>query len=797
MPMKKIIIPILIAILSVALVTSCKRPKAEKNEAKQAIETPIMKMADAPTVTTAITPPPDETQSPSETAATPETKISTEVANPTMIKASANIEIMVDTSGSMNGMIGQTTKIDAVKEALKQILGTPMMPEAAKRQVALRAFGNKSSTDKGDCHDTTLEFPMGKYEVPSFDSALQRLTPQGTSPVAFALESANGDFSPATESTDNLIILIADGLDSCNGDIEAAAKRLNEGPGKVIVDIIGFDVDQAVQEKLKSLAKTGSGTFYLARSSVELANALDQALSAGLPYNLRVKVVSGATPLPATITIYRANTQSIADRAEAQGIKFFKLAAGTYDVSVGFSGSIESTKPSKIIKGVEVTSSSKAEQLVQFDLGSVNLTAIDQNGKDAVANFYVRKAGAEDVVGKLISKQSPQMIHLTPGAYDIDAETAEEGVPMLTAQLKGVEIKTGETVEQTLKFLTGKLVLKAQNVAKQPVPISYKITKPDSSDAITTGSGTLEGATIDLPPGKYDVDVTWTDVQGAPKAKLANIAINGGETLEQLATIVTGSLKLGGKDSQGKFAHTEYSIRKAGETEELGQAISDETPIEFLIAPGSYDIVATNTTSKVIPAPSVAWNNIIVKEAQTQDLSAVFKLGTIKLIGKNAKQQTIPTTFTVYRGGMDEPLVSDSSERDFVTFNLTPGMYDIKAEDSLARTDPKPSVWFHDTEIKEGQATTSEAIFTSGKLKLICRGKNNVMLTCEFNVFTYGSDIALFSGSTTEEWKEFDIPPGKYYMEAGWHDPKEEQFLKKWINLSVSENQIVEEVVRF
>lgn len=76
-------------------------------------------------------------------------------------------------------------------------------------------------------------------------------------------------------------------------------------------------------------------------------------------------------------------------------------------------------------------------------------------------------------------------------------------------------------------------------------------------------------------------------------------------------------------------------------------------------------------------------------------------------------------------------------------------------------------------------------------------GTNNTPLICEFNLFSYGSDTALFSGVTTSEWQEFDIPPGKYYMEAGWHDPKEEQFLKKWLNISVNENEIVEEILRF
>jgi hypothetical protein len=254
---------------------------------------------------------------------------------------------------------------------------------------------------------------------------------------------------------------------------------------------------------------------------------------------------------------------------------------------------------------------------------------------------------------------------------------------------------------------------------------------------------------------------------------------------------------LSGKDSQNKFIHTEFIIKKSSTEEEVSKAISEDVPVEVFVAPGTYDITAVDTTSKVVPPPTVGWNNIAIKEGQTENLEAVFKLGTIKLIGKNAKEQVIAASFTVYRAGTDEPLVVENSERDWVTFSLTPGFYDIKAEDVNARSDPKPTIWFHDVEIKEGSAITNEAIFTSGKLKLICRGKNNVILDCEFNIFSYGSDTALFSGATADEWREFDIPPGRYYMEAGWHDPANEQFLKKWLNISIGENQIVEEVLRF
>lgn len=778
--------------------SACSKPKEKKIAVQQVIETPVMQMAEQPVPPAAgISDLKSQISDPiSPEISTQRSEISAAHVRP--VKPNANIEIVIDASGSMSAPIGQTTKIDAIKTALKNILTTPLPPET-NRKIAIRMFGTRSPANKNDCSDTTLELKMDKHDAATVTGVLDKMTPQGVSPLAFALESAYNDFNESAEKADNMVILITDGLDSCSGDVLAAAARLSKSPSQIIVDVIGFDVDQTAQDYLKRLAEAASGSFSLARTDGELFAALDQALSANLPYNLRLKVASGTTPLPSTITIYRTGTQSIVDRVETSGLKFFKLSPGTYDVMVEYKSSIEAKKPSKMIKGVEVTASSKAEQVVEFELGNLNLTALDQNGQPTTANYYVRPAGSNDIIARLTNVPSPQMIHITPGKYDIDAETADPNLPTLNASAKDVEVKAGKTAEQMLKFQTGKLFLKAQNVLKQPIPASFRITKPGSTDVLISGASPLEGTTIDLPPGNYDAYVTWSDpnLQGVAETKLANLTLTGGETLEQIAMIVTGTLKLSGKDMANKYIHTEFSIKKAGTTEEMTKAVSEAAPIDVVIAPGTYDIAATDTTSKVLPPPSVVWNNVTVKEGGAEAFEAVFKLGTAKFIGKNAKGNIMPTTFTIYRAGTDEPLVVENSERNWVTFNLTPGLYDIKAEDSGAKSEPKPSIWFHDTQVDVGKTLATEAIFTSGKLKLICRGKNNVLLTCEFNVFSYGSDTALFSGATAEEWREFDIPPGKYYMEAGWHDPKEEQFLKKWINISIDENQIVEEILRF
>lgn len=90
-----------------------------------------------------------------------------------------------------------------------------------------------------------------------------------------------------------------------------------------------------------------------------------------------------------------------------------------------------------------------------------------------------------------------------------------------------------------------------------------------------------------------------------------------------------------------------------------------------------------------------------------------------------------------------------------------------------------------------------EAIFTAGKLKVIGRGPNNRIIPVHFKVYQYGADTELINGDTGDDWQVFEISPGSYYLEAGYVDPDQSVLLKKWINLKVGENEVVELIIRF
>lgn len=724
---------------------------------------------------------------------------SSQVASTTSVKAKTNVELVVDGSGSMNAGMGALSKIELLRKILKD-LATQPFPTDTQRLIGLRVFGNTSSPEEKNCQDSQLLVPLSAINATTWASAADKLSAKGSAPLAYAMQQAANDFPVADNDTDNLMIVISDGDDTCGQDPCNTALQLHQSPQKVIIHVIGFDVDNRAQERLTCIAKSSDGQFYLARNEFELRNDLEQAIYANYPYNLRLKVVAGATPIPATLTVYQGGTDRIVQRDKVTGIKFYKLPAGTYDIGVEYTDSPETVKPSKKVTGVDLQNTTRAEQIVQLQLGNLTIGAMDQSGSPTKAVFQINKAGGEPVVPSFMTGPEPQTIALTPGVYDVSAEMTDVNGLHLTAVSTNLEVKEGTTTESIFKFQTGQFLIRLQHPEKGFLAGTYKVTpvgKPD--EVLASGDLAPDGTPIELPPGNYDfyMDVTDEDLQGLTGIKLENTPVTGGEMSQQLVTLTSGGLKLFGKDTQGKGVHTDFSIRKAGETAELAKATSEDKEKLVYLPPGKYDIVATNTGANISPAPTVVWNNIEVKEGETVSQEANFQLGEIKLRGRNVKEQPVVTQFTVYRSGTDEPLGAAMSENDWASFYLTPGLYDFMGEDVNATTTPKPTVWFHDVDIKVGTPLTKEAVFSSGKLKVICRGENNVVLQCEFSVFTYRSDRPLYSGTTTDNWKDYDIPPGHYYMEAAYFDLDAAVLLKKWINFTVDENQIVEQVLRF
>ncbi|MEW9034060.1 MAG: VWA domain-containing protein, partial [Planifilum fimeticola] len=195
-----------------------------------------------------------------------------------------NVEILLDASGSMAGRVSGGVKMDLARKAIRNFVS--QLPEDAR--VALRVYGHKGSNQQKDkalsCKSTEVVYPLGAYDESSFQDSLNQFRPTGWTPLAAAMEQAKNDLRGNTgENVENIIYVVSDGIETCGGDPVKAAKELHRSEIQAIVNIIGFDVDDAGQRALKKVAEAGGGTYQTARSGTELnqafQNNIDELLS--------------------------------------------------------------------------------------------------------------------------------------------------------------------------------------------------------------------------------------------------------------------------------------------------------------------------------------------------------------------------------------------------------------------------------------------------------------------------------------------------------------------------------------
>lgn len=721
---------------------------------------------------------------------------------PKLVKARTNIEIILDASGSMAAPFATTAvaKIDLLRNALYDVLSDIGGQQTEfPLNIAIRLFGSKSPASDADKNDTELAIGMGAPELGAIKKKLNDAKAQGLSPLALALTEAAKDF-PSDEA-DRIIVLVADGSDNTDADACQAAAKIESGTKKISIHVIAFDLNPADQAALECIAQKGDGQFFMARNDNELHAALDQAVNSTIPYNLRLSAQAGSLPVPFDIVVFKAGTQTIAKRDKGFGTKLLRLDPGSYDILVEYSASPEKQKPSKMLKGVEILSTTKVEQTLTFELGQLVLSAVGNEGSPAAAKFEISRTGTSEVLTQIETGAEAGTLFLSPGQYDVVADLLESQMEGFELSEKGIELKAGESADRVFRFQKGGLTLKGITTQNEAIPFLYQVTKTGHPELlVSSGAFALEGGTIQLAPGTYDILLVGIDPKmvASPRTKISAIEMKASETKDLAVTFEMGMLKISAVDGQGGKIPAQFVVREHDTQIEMAKLTSEAgDPVELPLPPGSYDIVASSIKSILEPKPSVPVTGVAVAADKPTEQVIKFVLGTLRLRGRNAKEQPIQTQFTVYRAATEEKVSSAPPSNDWMIFDLAPGLYDILAVNVASDEKPQPMLWLKDVKVEDGKSVSHEAIYTAGKLKIIGRGPNNQIITCNFKVFSYGSDRELISGTTGDDWEVFEIQPGKYYMEAGYHDDAQSVLLKKWINIAVGENEVVEEVLRF
>ncbi|MDF2438623.1 MAG: Mg-chelatase subunit ChlD [Bacteroidota bacterium] len=225
-------------------------------------------------------------------------------------KPLTRIEFVFDASFSMFGQWQSGMKMDIAKKMLTEFLDS--LKNVKNLEIAFRPYGHQVPLrPERSCTDTKLEVPFGpdiKTNITAIKNKLRMIVPKGTTPIAYTLEQCGGDFPVASNpGIRNIIILITDGLEECDGDPCAVSLALQKKGIILKPFVIGIGLDQSFLNAFGCIGK-----FYDASNEASFKNILNIVISQALN-NTSVQVnlndqVNRPTETDVNMTFYDEGT---------------------------------------------------------------------------------------------------------------------------------------------------------------------------------------------------------------------------------------------------------------------------------------------------------------------------------------------------------------------------------------------------------------------------------------------------------------------------------------------------------
>jgi Ca-activated chloride channel family protein len=204
-----------------------------------------------------------------------ESRVSGQQNPPKYQPPETRILFIFDASQSMAGTWQKESKMAIARKVLIHIIDS--LEQLPNVRMALRLYGHQSPVPPQNCNDTKLEVPFAKGNAPLIRQKLRFVVPKGTTPIAHSLELGGGDFPPDVENCRNIIILITDGIESCDGDACAVSQDLQRKGIVLKPFVIGIGIDENFEQTFNCI-----GNYYNAAYEEKLSEVMDVVISQAL-----------------------------------------------------------------------------------------------------------------------------------------------------------------------------------------------------------------------------------------------------------------------------------------------------------------------------------------------------------------------------------------------------------------------------------------------------------------------------------------------------------------------------------
>lgn len=470
--------------------------------------------------------------------------------------------LIFDSSGSMAARLSDgRIKLDAAREVIKETLAN--WPEGG--ELAVIAYGHRR---KSDCADIETLTPMGPVDAAAIEKKLKPLQARGKTPISDSLRRAAG----LLPDGGGAIVLVSDGIETCEADPCAVAKALKDANAEVFIHVVGFGLSKEEREQLACIPANTGGQFFSADDAEALAAALKrvtETVAEPPPPPPEPPPPSEPPPPPPAVTpeappvveqpaenspgpevLVRVNLVAVAgELGIVDAPARWKVTGGdgkvvyegesralTLDLPAGpYSVMVEAANAQG---KAEITTTGEPGQTFDIDLvaGRLDLAlSVNKDAEpfgDAEAQGIAWSIEPLDGQGKVdVPQIAKPTLLLAPGKYKI------------SASLKGLqaeataEVAPGKAEAVTLAFGLGTVTLEAVLEGQsEPLADATMLTwRVGEGDTAQTIQGQARPKVV-LPEGKYPVTliIAGSEVKGEAEVKsgednVARIVVGGGE----------------------------------------------------------------------------------------------------------------------------------------------------------------------------------------------------------------------------------------------------------------------------
>ncbi|GAB3650386.1 hypothetical protein GCM10028791_17510 [Echinicola sediminis] len=438
------------------------------------------------------------------------------------------IIFIYDASGSMWGQIDGKTKMEIASTVLSEAIGK--LPD--EQALGLVAYGHRNKTD---CRD--VEFIVNASENTKAQSleALKSIQPLGKTPLAYSAELVIDRLRQNKEKA--TIILITDGIESCDGDICEVVGLAKEEGIDFRMHIIGFGLKGAETEQLICAAKKGDGQYYDAEDANKLGEVLYEATQVTVDEpdgNFTVFAVRNGEPIDALARAYKAGSRELISSARTyRDTAKLYLPSGKYDLHVA---PLEDSDIKLIVLGgVESVSDKIHHETVSFDGAKLLISTMNNEaGWDTMVKIYPSGSNQTVATGRTYGREDTYEVN--PGTYDIELTALVIKGSKIVHKMEGIALKAGETKNIAHAFESGEAkigVVTGNELVDAVVKISDTATKEVIASGRTYTSANNNPKSFILTPGTYEVSI-MTLGKHKGHSESFTIVVKAGETVENV-----------------------------------------------------------------------------------------------------------------------------------------------------------------------------------------------------------------------------------------------------------------------